>query len=410
VSNPLAIAAVTQTLIELLRGIPTEDTTLGPLGVSASPPDRARLGNNADTRQLNLFLYQVAPNPGWTNADLPFRGSEGTLTHEPVLALDLRYLLTAYGVNNADIDAHHVLAHGMSLLHDRAVLRHADVRAALDLAGAPLRDADLDKQVELIKVAPLSISDEELFRMWTVFGVQYRLSVCYQASVVLIERRQPARRPPPVREPQLTVVPLTVPIIEDVEPRPARDGDTLTIRGLNLRADQVTVRFASADVVLPAAAVTATELTVALPASLRPGPNTVQLLQDVALPGASGTRPFFSSDVAAFVLAPTITPAPPAAGLAVPRGADLTLGIAPDVAREQRVTLLLGDRAVPRKLPATAPATSSTATFPIPAAPFPAGTVLLRVVVDGAESELVVDQTPGSPTEGQYVGPTAVVT
>jgi hypothetical protein len=403
-SDPWAISAVTQTLSQLLRGIPTEEPTLGPLNVSAEPPDRARMGPNAGSRQLNLFLYRVAPNPGWANEDLPFRSSDGALTRRPVLALDLCYLLTAYGFQDSQVDAQHVLAHGMSLLHDRGVFGQTEVRAALNAAGTPLSTADLDKQVDRVKVAPQMLTDEDLFRMWTVFGTAYRLSVGYNASVVLIERRQPARRPLPVRDAALTVVPLHVPIIEDVEPRPAKAGDTLILTGLNLSADRVTVRFGDIDVVPPAAKVGPGRLEVALPAALRAGPNTLQVLQDIELPGGSGTRPFFSSDVTAFVLAPKITTAIPAGGLPVARGAALALGVDPPVRRDQRVTLLLGDRAVSRTVSPTDPEMLSTVSFAIPAGPdFPAGTVLLRVVVDGAESTLQTDSS------GQYTGPKAVV-
>jgi hypothetical protein len=234
-------------------------------------------------------------------------------------------------------------------------------------------------------------------------GTSYRLSVCYEATVALIQRPRTAKRPPPVREAQLTVVPLRVPVIEDIAPRPAKAGDTLTLTGLNLQADSVIARFATADVPVPAADLTPTQLKVALPAGLRAGPNTVQVLQEVTLPGASGNRPFFSSDVAAFVLAPRITTTIPPAGLPVALNADLTLNVQPPVAKEQRVALLLGESSLPRKLAHDAPDTSNSVTFGVPAG-FPTGTVLLRVVVDGAESPLVFDTASGT-----YVRPKAVV-
>ena len=49
------------------------------------------------TNVLNFFLYQVTPNLGWRNADLPSRENGGSRTTYPPLALDLHYLLTAYG-------------------------------------------------------------------------------------------------------------------------------------------------------------------------------------------------------------------------------------------------------------------------------------------------------------------------
>ena len=409
-SDPWAIPAVTETIGQMLGRIPTEETTLGPLKVTFGPPDRARLGANKDARQLNLYLYQVSPNQGWANQDLPSRTGDGAVRGQQLLALDLRYLLTAYGFQDDEQDAQHVLGHAMSMLHDDAVFRRDTVRAALDAAGAPIRASDLDKQVELIKLTPDRLSDEELFRMWTVFGTQYRISVGYQASVVLLERRRTFRAAPPVRAARVTAVPLRVPVIERIEPSPLKAGDTLMITGRSLAADEVTLRFQDVDAIVPPTDVTDASLSLALPGTLRAGPNTVQVLGSVALPEGGGARRFFSSEVAAFVLAPTITTPVPAAGIAVARGSDLTLAVSPPVAREQRASVLVGDRGISRTVAPTDAATSSSLLFRVPAAPFPAGTFLLRLVVDGAESTLQVDTTAGSPTEGQYIGPKVRVT
>jgi uncharacterized protein DUF4255/IPT/TIG domain-containing protein len=408
-SSPWAIAAVTETVVHRLNGIPTEEPTLGPLKVSFGPPDRARTGN-AKPRQLNLFLYQVAPNAGWSNQELPVRDGDGFVLRQPVLAIDLRYLLTAYGDADDEQDAQHVLGHAMSVLHDDAILGRDAVRDALDAAGPPIRASDLDKQVEVIKLSPERLTDEDLFRMWTVFGSQYRISVGYHASVVLLERPRTVRRAPPALEARLMAVTLRTPVIERIEPAPAHAGDTLTVRGQALRFDDVTLRFQDVDVTVPPADVQSTSVSVPVPASLRAGPNTVQVIGSVELPDGAGSRRFASSDVAAFVLAPRITTAIPAGGVAVARGADLTLSMAPDVARTQRVSVLVGDSSIARTVGEADPDTASSAVFRIPGAPFPTGARLLRVVVDGAESALEVDTTPGSPTEGQFVGPLVKIT
>ena len=89
-----------------------------------------------------------------------------------------------------------------------------------------------------------------------------------------------------------------------------------------------------------------------------------------------------------FILQPVITTALP---VTVARDATLTLDFAPPIGREQAVTLLAGDNAIPLPTrPPTDPATASSFGFDIPAE-FPPGTFLLRVRVDGAESALVVD-------------------
>ena len=82
-SSPWAIAAVTETVVQRLQRIPAEEPTLGPLTVTFGPPDRARLGNNKNARQLNLYLYQVAPNAGWANDKLPVEAATATSCANP---------------------------------------------------------------------------------------------------------------------------------------------------------------------------------------------------------------------------------------------------------------------------------------------------------------------------------------
>lgn len=68
----------------------------------------------------------------------------------PPLALDLHYLLTAYGENNDDIDAHRVLGVAMRLVHEHSVLTRDVIRAAVT-ADTRLAGSDLAEQVELVK-------------------------------------------------------------------------------------------------------------------------------------------------------------------------------------------------------------------------------------------------------------------
>src|SRR5215469_15449231 len=105
-SSPLAIAAVTATLKDLLNdGLLNHDlSSIGSFSVTATPPDRVTTGP-MEPNQLNLFLYQVTANLGWRNSDLPSRSSNGARLTNPPLALDLHYMLTAYGSQdlNAEI-------------------------------------------------------------------------------------------------------------------------------------------------------------------------------------------------------------------------------------------------------------------------------------------------------------------
>ena len=107
-STALAIAGVTAVLRDRLNDGMVNHNVAGVLGstvsVTALPPDRVLPAEGAEATQLNLFLYQVSPNIGWRNEALPSRDASGRhrLTNAP-LALDLHYLISAYG--NMDLHA-----------------------------------------------------------------------------------------------------------------------------------------------------------------------------------------------------------------------------------------------------------------------------------------------------------------
>src|SRR5690242_14393349 len=102
-STALAIASVTAVLKSILHdGLARADAvaSIGNWAVSALPPDRVDTSPANQTSQLNLFMHQVSPNAGWRNEGLPTRDpARGErVSNRPYLALDLHYLLTAFGV------------------------------------------------------------------------------------------------------------------------------------------------------------------------------------------------------------------------------------------------------------------------------------------------------------------------
>jgi hypothetical protein len=399
VSNPFAIAAVTATFSQLLTRAASEPTLTG-TDVSNLPPDAARDPDNP-IRQLNLFLYQVTPDPAWRNADLPFRDGGGAFTRQPVLALNLTYLLTAYGLADDELDAHHLLGHAMSLVHDQSVLTREQVRAAIQaFSGNPaVAGSDLADQVELVKLTPVPMTQEELFKLWSAFQTNYRLSVGYEASVVLIERPRQHKAALPVRRAGVYVMPFRQPRIEQLTPNAVPAGATLTIEGRNLRGDIVKVRFG--DAAVDPDTVGESSVAVTVPASVQAGVNPVQVLHELPLGEPPSPHRGFESNVGAFVLTPRVTLPTPAS---VAHGGKLTLGLAPPVGQAQRVSLLVGEQelVLPRRPAGSTPASSLD--FPIPTT-FPSGTYLLRVRVDGAESPLEVD-----PVTNTYSGPKVEVT
>jgi hypothetical protein len=400
VSNPHAIAAVTATLSQLLAKA-ASDSDLTGTHVTNAPPDIARKKDDL-RRQLNLFLYQIAPNAAWRNADLPFRNGNGDLVRDPVLALNLSYLVTAYGDQDDDIDGHHLLAYAMSLVHDYSVLTRDQIRAAMiAFAGqTAVTGSDLADQIEQVKLTPVAMTPEDVFRLWSAFQTHYRLSVAYQASLVLIQRPKATKAPLPVGRADLAVRTLTRPMIDSVSPERAAAGATVVVKGRNLRGESAGVRFGSLDPI-PPATIDDEQLTVPLPATLLAGVNTVRVVHDVPLGDPPMPHRGFESNVAAFVLTPAIITPPP---IVASRGANLSLTVAPPVERTQRVSLLVGEQeiAIPPRPAGSAPTT--TLSFPIPTT-FPTGTFVLRLRVDGVESPLTSD-----PLTGDYAQPAVQVT
>ena len=95
-SNPVAISAVTAALRNLFTTEFAGEADLADLQLSTQPPDKARTGK---TNQLNVFLYRTSPNAAWINQPMP-HVHEGE-TGQPPLTLDLHYLFTAYGRDDA---------------------------------------------------------------------------------------------------------------------------------------------------------------------------------------------------------------------------------------------------------------------------------------------------------------------
>jgi hypothetical protein len=184
-SNPLAIAAVTATLRHLLdRGL---GRALPGTTVTTRPLDKAREQNSGN--QINLFLYQTMPNAAWRNID-PGLGPSGDAA-QPPLALTLYYLLTVYGQNEDDSEpfSHRLLGLAMDLFHQHPILAPCDIRDAL--AGN-----DLYQQVQRIRISFQPLLFEEMSKIWATFQTQYRLSVAYEVSVVLIDSRRQTEGPP----------------------------------------------------------------------------------------------------------------------------------------------------------------------------------------------------------------------
>jgi hypothetical protein len=400
VSNPDAIAAVTTTLQSILSA------GLGGIDVSIRPPDKAR-ADNATGTQLNLFLYQVVRNPAWVNADMPRQVQPGEVGNPP-LPLNLFYLLTAYGEANdvSKPSGHQLLGAAMSVLHDHPILGAEEIRLATQGTQAnpgQLVDADLDRQIERVRLTLHPISLDELSKLWTGFATPYRLSAAYEAAVVLIESKRQTKSGLPVLtrgpgdagiaaqgdlSPPLPTLEVATP--PNSQPS-ARLGDEISLTGFHLDGTSVQVRFEHP--LLPApllrppvAGGTATELKVAIPnapANWPAGFYKVSVL--VTRAGETFER---TANELPLALSPAATVA--AAG-AAPGPIALTVTCVPDVWPEQRATLLFGSSEI-----SADPHLTKTDTLTFTANNLVGGTYRYRLRVDGVDS-LLVDRSVTPP-------------
>jgi hypothetical protein len=425
VSSPLALGAVTAVLRNLLdNGFIDAGAPLSPVKVTAIAPDLVKLDDPDAPPSLNLFLYRTTRNLGWAEVGLPAFDSDGTRLTNPPLALNLHYLLTAYGV--ADFQAEILLGYAMHLLHERPVLDRAAIRRALDPSpfGASilppafqaLTASDLAGQVDSVTITDESLDSEEMSRLWSAIQAHYRPTTAYVVSVVLIEARKTTRNALPVlsRGPvDLTtgkdfgvfVNPSIVPpfpTIEQVVPTTApaaRLGESVRLAGHDLDGKSAVARLAHRLLEIPneisiGTSTDPTGIDLALPsgpaaeAAWPAGVYTVTV--SLVRPGETKPR---ESSVAAMLLAPE--PVLPPASIARDPGTQrvtVTLDVRPQVRPAQEARLALGgDAALADAI--TAPA--STLTFHLDAVP--PGAQWVRLTVDGVES-LLVDRLTDPPS------------
>jgi len=420
-SSPLAFAAVTAVLRDLLNNGLIDHNITGALGnnvdITVVPPDTIAVDATNARSQLNLFLHQVTPNAGWRNARLPSRDDRGARLTNPPLALDLHYLLTAYG--SAELHSEILLGYAMHLLHETPVLDRQAIRTALSAgtvdgtilppAFQALSAADLADQVEQIKITPETLSTEEMSKLWSAMQAHYRPTAAYHLSVVLIEAQRATRGAPPVltRGPRDSVTGRErgvvaegslippYPMITAIEPPnrqiAAQLGDTLIFQGHHLEGSSLVARFEHPLLGEPidrnvgnnangeTFSVTLPD-DVAAQASWQPGMLRVTVM--LKRPGETEVR---STNSLPLLLAPRLDiGGSTAVRDAVTRAVTVSLAFTPQVRPGQKASLNAGGREV---LPNNFTVKTGTLDFECPVlAP---GPQWLRLRIDGADSLLV---------------------
>ena len=421
-SGPFALAAVSAVLRRLiLEQLGSADlASFGNIRATALPPDQITTGAQ-EAPQLNLFLYQVTPNPGWRNVGLASRSASDERLSNPPLALDLYYLLSAYGA--AELQPEALLGYAMQVLHEVPFLSRDFIRDTWPGGGAdPVEQAlaasELAEQIEQIKITPHTLTTEEMSKLWSATTAHLRPSSAYVISVVLIESVKATKSPLPVLQrgkddsgpsAQADLVPpfpeITSVTLPKRQPAALLD-DPVKLEGHDFAGEtndptQVTVTVqlvndragVSRAIVVPANSRTGDTINFKVPNEPANIPAGVYRMWVQVTPNGKPEELRESSEAALFV-APRIT-----TDLTIPVArtnvdlttglgdADITLAVRPSVRANQRISLGLGTRDIPANEPIVP---GSNVSFHVTG--IAAGKYRVRLRVDGVDS-LFIDRS-----------------
>jgi hypothetical protein len=442
-SNALAIAGVTAVLQYYLNNLYAGVASNFPSAVTVSclAPDQVQnsivggAGTADSENQVNLFLHQVSHNAAWRNVDLASMSSDGTRrVGNPPLALNLHYLLTAYGSDYWQAEA--LLGYALMMLHEAPTLTRQDISEAITvLTTLPypyptnklsgfLNTAGLSDQIEMIKVTPESLSREEMAWLWTALKADYRPTFPFQVSVVLMQPQlgssfalpvlktvfgpstQPTDGPAPLQPPQI----LTVETPNGQTG--ALPGDTVTVTGEFLTgATQVSMTNALLGTPLTAAAgdVQGNSLTFKVPSG-PPGAFPAGAYQlEVQFMDSTNTIALQATNTLPFGIAPYLPATQTLVSTASGTGTLVTLGgLSPYAWPGQTIVLALSTTSAPL-MNTSAQAQPIIGTVPVASLNFlfdeilPTSVQMLaRLVVDGVTSVVTANLSVFPPT---FTGP-----
>lgn len=404
-----AISGVSSTLRDLLADrielppsvVPTAfEVTVGLPRSDAGTPQAV------ETPRVNLFLYRLTENAALKNQMPPAAGPPVAYGHPP-LALDLHYLVTAFGSSAeeqavpSDLTAQLLLAGAMRVLHDHAVVTERLMSVAEALPRPLLHESLRDDYENLrIVLEPLSLEDSS--KLWTALTLPLRLSAAYHVTAVQIESRRRRGFPLPVGElpaagPRVLAAPLRVPVIGEVGLRDGsadrrraylRVGDLMVLWGRGFGRDPLRVLLGEVEVTATPTDDERVEFVVPDDPALQPGLQSVQVAIRFGPTAAMTAR----SNTAAFMLVPRVQTMAVAGRVLTIGGARLSV---PDRAGET----LIGRAMVERRDYLSATATSLQVplpdTLPVAAAP---GVLSAVVALPAPSGELALRYGPaGTP-------------
>lgn len=183
------IAETSEVLVELLRdriGRRTDAIDVNRREIALASPNN--IDKDADVR-LSVYLYSVAKNDVMNTRTREY-DTETETTHEPPLALDLHYIMTAYPAGgNGDLtpetfDQHRLLGLAIQTLNDNGIID-----------GQEFGGTQFDKDVSITFQTETT---EDVMDIWfnAVGEKPYHLSVAYTVSPILVDSRVEEEVPP----------------------------------------------------------------------------------------------------------------------------------------------------------------------------------------------------------------------
>lgn len=425
-SNYLAVAMITATLQRTLQGVVQRDIE-GARVTTVRPSD---IGNGTPETGVNVFLYQVITNPALNNIDATPSRSRGNPTKRQA-ALDLYYMFSFYG-NEVELEPQRLLGSVVRSLNDKRVISQEMIRESCrDATLAFLQESDLADQVQQISIVPLNLNLEDLSKAWSVFfQTPYLLSVGYKVLVVMLEGDESPTRGLPIRDRRTNGLSpyFSQPQIEQVMAQggvaePIVSDSMLVLTGKQLKGDWATqVRLCGVEVA--PTEVSSTQILLSLSqvptAVLRAGVQSLQVIHPPQDSDRDARRRGKESNAFPFVLRPRLLDVEllePIGEEEELRSGQLQLQLNLSIGVKQRVVMVLNEWQSDRPadyMPAAylfdAPSrTEENTAVTIVFQDVRTGEYLVRLMVDGAESQLQVDDQPNSPTYDWYIAPKVVI-
>jgi hypothetical protein len=423
-SNHLAIATVTAVLQRTLQA--SVQRHVESVRISTVAPHR--MGQGTPETGINLFLYHVTRNNALKNPDALAQRARNKRTPWRQAALELHYMLSFYG-NEAELEPQRLMGSVVRTFNDRTLLPADLIQDTLnDSTFSYLDQSDLNQQVQEIQITPEDLSLEDLSKVWSVFfQTPYALSMAYKVMAVVIDGEDPAERALRVRERPIQGIapfpsrPQVNRILAQEGPNhPILPTTCLQVQGHHLKGSQTRIRLGAQEISPQDLTDDQLHLPLTTVPRLRAGIQSLQVVHRQTHPQghlddhAPTLR--ISSNPAPFTLSPVLQSVQ-VSDVTDHDGdtcaARLLLTVTPPVGSRQGVMLSLYEWSTQQPasyLIEVPPRSQDSDQITIAVPEIRPGTYLVRLIVDGAESPLAIDEDPTSPTYQWYAQPRVQIT